>query len=571
MHVLGLSALNHDPSAAIIHERGVAGAIEEGKLARVRSFSGIPRAAIQFCLERAGAAWGNLDLIAIATRPYSAFLRKASLRARLAPVAPVTSAYYLNKALGELGVELNNFRILRELAGAPPRRVAAFDHHACHAASAFYGSPFDSALIVTLDENGDGQAGSVSIGEGTRIREISRLPYPHSLGLVFAQFSRLLGFRKHGEEHKTQWLSLSGEPVFAEFFTGMLRRKAGAPPRLSYRCFRRDFAGGLSFTPEFYRRVGISGPDSGAVTGALRANLAASLQQASATVVAEWLESLRKETGAKRLCLAGGLFLNPLLAAAVEQRAQFDSIFIQPAAGNEGTSIGAAWLGWHQTLKHPRTAPMTVPFWGPEYSNEDIKNVLDNCKATYRWCDSADQKIEEAMRLLRAGKIIGWYQGAAEFGPRALGHRSLLASPWAPYAKENLNDYVKHRESFRPFALAVPAEDAATYFQVSPNARFLSTMAVANARGLAALHDLPNGFLLRDNRVRLQTVAQTDDPLFWKLLKRSGENSPAPFLVNTSFNLFGEPLVITPRDAVRSYFCSGTDALFAGSFFLSKG
>ncbi|HTV60842.1 MAG TPA: carbamoyltransferase C-terminal domain-containing protein [Verrucomicrobiae bacterium] len=571
MHVLGLSALNHDPSAAIVNEHGLAGGIEEGKLVRVRSFSGIPRAAIQFCLERAGTGWGKLDLIAIASRPYRAFVRKASLRGRLAPIAPVTSAYYLNKALGELGVELNNLRILREMAGAPAGRVAAFDHHACHAASAFYGSAFDSALIVTLDESGDGQAGSVSIGEGTRIREIVRLPYPHSLGLVFAQFSRLLGFRKHGEEHKTQWLSLSGEPAFAELLTGMLRRKPGEPPRLSYRYFQRDFAGGLSFTPEFYRRIGISGPDSEALSDGLRANLAASLQQACAAVVAEWVESLRQETGAKHLCLAGGVFLNPLLAASIERQTQFEEIFIQPAAGNEGTSLGAAWLAWHGTLKQPRTDPMHMPFWGPKFSNEEIKNVLDNCKATYRWCDSADQKVEEAMRLLRAGKIIGWYQGAAEFGPRALGHRSLLASPWAPYAKENLNDYVKHRESFRPFALAVPAEDAATYFQVSANARFLSTMAVANPRGRAALENLPNGFLLRNNQVRLQTVAQKDDPLFWKLLKRSGENSPAPFLVNTSFNLFGEPLVITPRDAVRSYFCSGADALFAGSFFLSKG
>lgn len=570
MHVLGLSALGHDPSAAIIGERGVLGAIEEGKLTRSRTFSGIPRSAIEFCVQRSGASIHNVDLIAVATLPTQAFRRKAMLRARLAPLAPVTSAYYFNKSLGELGVELNNFRIVREFVGSPAGRVVGFDHHRCHAASAFYASAHDSALIVTLDEQGDGRAGSVSIGEGTQIRETAAVAYPNSLGLAFAQFSRLLGFRKHGDEHKTQWLSLAGEPTFADWFIGMLRREAGGPPRLSTKYFRKDFAGGTSFTSEFYKKIGIDGPESAQLTDSLRANIAASLQQACAVVLTEWLEQLRKQMGKKNLCLAGGVFLNPLLVAAIERGTGFRNVFVQPAAGNEGTSLGAAWLAWHEKLKQPRVAPMAAPFWGPDFSNEEIKNVLDNCKASYKWCDSAEQKTEAALQLLGMGKIIGWCQGAAEFGPRALGHRSLLASPWAEYVKENLNDFVKHRESFRPFALAIPEEDAGKYFEVSSNARFLSTMAKANAKGRETLGSLPPGFLLPGDLVRLQVVKQSDDPLFWKLLKRSGENAPGPLLVNTSFNLFGEPLVITPRDAVRSYFCSGTDALFAGSFFLRK-
>jgi carbamoyltransferase len=570
MHVLGLSALGHDPSAAIVDDQGVLGAIEEGKLVRSRTFSGIPRAAIEFCLERAHTTLDKVERIAIANRPAQTFRRKAFLRARLAPIAPKTSAYYLNKAFGELGAELNNFRILRDMAGRPASRVMGFDHHACHAASSFFASPYDSALIVTLDEQGDGQAGSVFVGEGTRIRKIFRLAYPHSLGALFAQFSKLLGFRKHGDEHKTQWLNLSGEPVFAEWFTEMLRRGPGEPPRFRSKYLRRDLAGELSFTEAFYERMGLAGPGSAKWNDALRANIAASAQEACARVVTQWLSKLQKETGSKKLCLAGGVFLNPLLVAAVEKAGDFDAVFAQPAAGNEGTSLGAAWLAWHGILKRPRGEAMAAPFWGPEFSNEEIKNVLDNCKASYGWCDSIEQRVEAAWQLLAAGKIIGWYQGRAEFGPRALGHRSLLASPWAPYVKENLNDYVKHRESFRPFALAVPAEDAATYFDVSKNARFLSTMAVSKERGRQILGELPSGFLLRGNQVRLQVVEKTDDPILWRLLKRSGENAPAPLLVNTSFNLFGEPLVITPRDAVRSYFCSGMDALFAGSFILRK-
>jgi carbamoyltransferase len=205
-------------------------------------------------------------------------------------------------------------------------------------------------------------------------------------------------------------------------------------------------------------------------------------------------------------------------------------------------------------------------YWGPAYSNQDIKLVLENCKARFRWHDSDEPEIAETIRLLEAGKIVAWYRGAAEFGPRALGNRSLLASPWAEYVRENLNEYIKHREAYRPFALAVPAEDAERYFEASEASRFMATLVRAKpeARGLL------EGFLLPGDRVRLHVVERAANPELWQLLRRFGERAPAPILVNTSFNLFGEPLVISPRDAVRSYFCSGTDALVIGSFSLTK-
>jgi carbamoyltransferase len=239
---------------------------------------------------------------------------------------------------------------------------------------------------------------------------------------------------------------------------------------------------------------------------------------------------------------------------------------VQPAAGNEGTALGAAWLALHQVQKEPRTAPLGRLDYGPSYSNAEIKLVLDNCKICYHLTELQDRKIEETLKLLQAGKIVAWFQGAAEFGPRALGHRSLFASPWAPYVKENLNEYVKHREPYRAFGLCVREEDCSRYFDCSGPSRFMATMAVAQP----ACHKMLDGFVLPGNLVRLQVVAQSTNPLLWKLLQRFGENSPAPLLINTSFNLFGEPLVITPRDAVRSYFCSGTDALIAGDFVLSK-
>ena len=461
MYILGISAMEHDPAAALVGEHGVIAAMEEGKLARMRSFEGIPRAAIQFCLHQAGIGWAQVHRIAIASRPAQGWSRQTLLRARLAPLAPISSSYFVNKAFGQLGTELNNFRILRDMAGPPRGRILPADHHLCHAASAYYASDFDRALILSLDENGGGRSGMAAIGEGRNIREIASLAFPHSLAWVFSQVTQLIGFRRRSDEHKTQWLSLAGDPVFASLFLEILRGSPQGPPHLDAKYFRRGYSGELSFSANFYRRLGISGipgPDS-QMGDPLRANLAASIQNACATIVSDWLETLRRKTGESNLALAGGLFLNPLLVAAIEKNTGFDEIFVQPAAGNEGTALGAAWLAWHNAPKRPRLPAMAHVHCGPAYSNEEIKSVLDNCKAAYRWCDSEDRIIEETLRLLEGGKIVAWFQGRAEFGPRALGHRSLLASPWAPYVKENLNDYVKHRESFRPFALSVPAGD----------------------------------------------------------------------------------------------------------------
>jgi carbamoyltransferase len=260
------------------------------------------------------------------------------------------------------------------------------------------------------------------------------------------------------------------------------------------------------------------------------------------------------------------LFLNPVVVSHVEKNTGFDHVFVQPAAGNEGTSLGAAWYVHHHVQGSPRQNAVSKMDWGPSYSNQEIKQVLENCKARIRFHVSDEQRLEETIQLLAAGKIVGWFHGAAEFGPRALGNRSLLASPWAPYVKENLNEYVKHREAFRPFAISVMAERAADYFEYTDSARFMSTLGKAKPEAARLL----DGFLLPGGRVRLHVVERAVNPLLWRLLERFGQLASAPMLVNTSFNLFGEPLVVSPRDAVRSYFCSGVDALIIGSFSLTK-
>lgn len=575
VNILGLSGLAHDSAAALLSDTGILAAIEESKLVRQRTAAGIPREAIRFCLERAGTGWSGVECVAVASRPVRTWMRQAWMRAKLTPFAPVPSGYYQTKALGELGRELNNGRLLEMLGESSRLKVLNIEHHLCHAASAFYASDADRALVLTLDEQGDGRSGSIAVGEGSRLRLLESIPFPHSPAWIFSQITDLIGFTPHSDEHKTQWLGLEGEPVFEALFLELLRRAPGKLPRLATRYFNAGLAGHIAFSPKFYRAVGVdpaigkaaeTGSPRPPIPGPLRKQLAASVQQACCALAAELAEKYRKQTGAKSLCLAGGLFLNPVVVSHVERNTGFDRVFVQPAAGNEGTALGAAWYVRHQIQKKPRLAPVEKLNWGPGYSNQDIKAVLDNCKARYRFHVADEQRLEETIQLLAAGKIVGWFHGEAEFGPRALGNRSLLASPWADYVKENLNEFIKHRESFRPFAISVPAERAAQYFDYSPSARFMATLGTAKPDAGRLLES----FLLPGGRVRLHVVERSANPLLCRLLERFGQFAPAPMLVNTSFNLFGEPLVVSPRDAVRSYFCSGVDALVIGSFSLAK-
>jgi carbamoyltransferase len=566
MYVLGLSALEHDSSAALVSEQGIVAAMEESKLLRVAASGGIPHAAIRFCLDRAGIEWRDLDAVAVASRPLHAWAREAWLRARRSPFAPVAGAYFLTKAFGELGRELNNFRALKVMDGSSRARILNLEHHLCHAASAFYASPFDRAVILTLDEQGDGWSSVAALGEGTRIRILRSCSFPDSVGWLYSQVTALLGFQPRREEHKTQWLSLEGEPAFEKVFEDILGRPSRGLPRLDLSYFKPSLVGATAFSDKFFRRLGFESEDRFQLTDALRRQLAASLQQACARVLVACAEDLCRETGVQNVCLAGGVFLNALLVTALEKSVGLNQVFAQPAAGNTGCALGSAWLTWHQVLGKPRLDPMSTLHWGPRYSTDEIKYVLDNCKARYRWFDTEAQRIEATRQALEQGEIVAWHQGAVEFGPRALGNRSILASPWTPYIKENLNHYVKHREPFRPFAIAVPEEDCSRYFECSRLVRFMATLGWVRPE----TRDLVKDFVLPGDQIRLYAVDRKTNPLLWQLLKEWGKRSPAPFLVNTSFNLFGEPLVVTPRDAVRSFFCSGIDALLIGGFFLSK-
>jgi carbamoyltransferase len=538
-------------------------AIEEAKLARSQS-RGLPEAAIKFCLDAVKLAWHDLDAVAVATRPVHGWARRSWGVASTSPFAPVAGAYYEANELGGLARDLSNFRILRHKNGTAPSRFLSFEHHLCHGASAFYLSPFDRALILTLDEDGDGRTGMLAVGEGEKIRVLKTVSFPHSLGWIYSQITDLLGFVPQKEEHKTQWLSMEGEPAFKQVFLNVLRGSSGLLPCLDSSYIHHGVTGRFALSGKFYRQVSVS-EGGGALTDDHRRALASSLQHACTEIVADLLDHYRKREGIHQVCLGGGLFQNVLLVSDLEKRLGNGQIFVPPAPGNAGCALGAALLA-ERPENRRRCELEAGNYWGPGFASQNIKDVLDNSKARYSIQNTSERKCDSSIQLLRAGKIVGWFQGRTEFGPRALGNRSLLASPWAPYVKENLNDFVKHREWFRPFAISVPEEDCSRYFESSQLCASMNSLATVRA-GVDAI---PRDFCLPGNRIRLHRVERKSNPLFWSLLKRFGEQAPAPMLLNTSFNLAGEPLVARPQDALRSYFCSGIDALVIENFLLSK-
>ena len=541
MHILGISTLGRSSAVALIDEGSVLFAIEEEKLSRQES-SDIPRLALERCLRENHMKLADCRAIALAERPAShAHSRRSSVR-------PARSA--------------SQQQLLNLLRGGP--RPSHFDHHHCHAASAYYTSGFDRALILSLDEGANSQSGMIFLGAGDEIHALQTLKFPDSFGWFYSRVTELAGLRPHKDEHKLQWLSKDGQPEYLSVFRKLFTWKASGLPALNRRYFESGPDRRGIFAPQWYRELGWSSRGH-APNAVARANLARSAQDYLEELVIQLTANFKEPAETDSLCLAGGVFLNVLLVRALETRSAFDHVYVQPVSGNAGTALGATYLSRKKIQGHSGRAPLTSLALGMHADSQEMKAVLDNCKISYRYLSGEDQTVEEAVSLLLRDKIVAWCQGRTEFGHRALGNRSLLASPFSEYVVENVNQFIKHREGFHPFALSVPAERAADYFDASPNCRFMASLATL-ARPVAGLER----FAFHGNAVRVHTVERSANPLFWKLLHKFGESAPAPILVNTSFNLFGEPLVTDPRGAVRSFYCAGVDALALGPFLLVK-
>ncbi len=397
---------------------------------------------------------------------------------------------------------------------------------------------------------------------GARQQAISVLEqeqyYPDSLGDLYRRVTELLGFDPDADAHKIQWLSTSGDDALAPLFLEILGQKDGEWPRIDRGFFDADRLGRGGFSARFYQRLGL--PDEAPIPAEMSAGVAAGLQRAVEKTVLDMAGTGRN------LCLGGGLALNALLVSKIECSSSWEKVFVQPAAGNAGTALGAVFYAWHHFYQQTARSGMGNFCLGPGFEAEDIKRVLENCKLRFRYLLTSEELIDTAVRVISDSKIVAWMQGRMEFGPRALGNRSILASPLDPYSTENLNIYIKHRERFRKFAASVPAEAAAEYFEVGPNARFLATVGRVRPAHRARFE----AAILGRDLVRVHTVSKEDNPLYWNLLHAAGKATGLPVLYNTSFNLFGDPLVCTPRDAVRSFYSSGIDAMFVGNFLLEK-
>ncbi len=541
MHILGISTLGRSSAVALIDEHSVLFAIEEEKLSR-QDVPDIPRLALERCLHENHLKLSDCRAIALAERtPVAAGANRRSKR-------PVRTT--LQQQLFDL------------LRGGP--RPAHFDHHLCHAASAYYTSGFDRALILSLDEGANSLSGMVALGDGDEIRTLERLKFPDSFGWFYSRVTELAGLRPHKEEHKIQWLSKDGLPEYLPVFRKLFNWKANGLPALNRRYFEAGPDHRGIFAPRFYRELGLSSRGN-PPNPVVRANLARSAQDYLEELVLQLAANLRERTGTHSMCVAGGVFLNVFLMRALETRSAFPHVYVQPVSGNAGTALGAAYLSRKKVKGYSGRAPLTTLALGMQATAQEMKAVLDNCKITYRYLSGEEQTVEEAVSLLLRDKIVAWCQGRTEFGHRALGNRSLLASPFSEYVLENVNQFIKHREGFHPFALSVPADRAADYFDVSQNCQFMASLGTLK-RPVAGLER----FAFHGNAVRVHMVEKNDNPLFWKLLYKFGESAPAPILVNTSFNLFGEPLVTDPRGAVRSFYCAGVDALALGPFLLVK-
>jgi carbamoyltransferase len=527
MVILGLGGLLSNAACAILKNGQIQAAVEENKLIRASGRPGIlPESAAEQCLRLAKSSASEVDCVAV-VRPF-ARTRESDFHLALR----------------------NEF---------PNAEVVVVEHHQAHAASAFFASPYEDATVLTLDHAGDFRCGARWRGQGSQLHVEREWYYPDSLGRLYGAVTELLGFHAGADEHKVQWLSTSGDDRFRAVFREMVSDAA----RLDASFFdgHRSSPGG--FSSKFFAKLGLK--EERQIPPSLAPAVARGLQ----TVIEETVAGLAGS--GENLCLAGGLFYNALLVDYLERSGTWKNVFVQPAAGNAGTALGAVYHVWHQVRRNRRGSGDGSLLLGPSYGPDEIKQVLENCKLPFRYHRSTDEMLAGAVRLLDEHKIVAWMQGRMEFGPRALGNRSILASPLDPFSTENLNVYIKRREPFRKFAASVPVELAGEYFDTRPNARHLAT--VGRVRS-AHRKTFESAILGQDaagqDIVRVHTVAEVDNPLYHRLLLEAGKATGLPVLYNTSFNLFGDPLVSTPRDAVRSFYSSGIDAMFVGNFLLEK-
>ncbi|SIO31049.1 carbamoyltransferase [Singulisphaera sp. GP187] len=565
--ILGLSAFYHDSAAVVVVDGRIVAAAQEERFSRKKHDAGFPAGAVAYCLGEAGLTPADLDWVGFYDKPLLKFERLLETYIAYAPrgfrsfrrAMPVwlRTKLFLPKAMA------------RGLGGYHRRFVFA-EHHESHAASAFFPSPFEEAAILTVDGVGEWTTASFGMGQGHRIGLTHQLRFPHSLGLLYSALTYYTGFRVNSGEHKVMGLAPYGRPVYADLILKhLLDLKDDGSFRMDMSYF--NYTHGLTMTSAKFHRL-FGGPPrrpESPVTPR-EMDLAASLQAVTEEILLRMARHVHKATGAKQLCLAGGVALNCVANGRILREGPFEEIWIQPAAGDAGGALGIALFIEHQLLGHPRTPQPTDSqqgsLLGPAFSDATIERFLQEQGAEYTRYGSDEELCQAVAEALAGGQVVGWFQGRMEFGPRSLGARSLLGDPRNPEMQAVMNLKVKFRESFRPFGPAVLRDRAADLFDMRPEDEspyMLLTFAARPETELPAVTHV-------DRSARIQTVDPERNPLFHQLLRAFATQTSCPALINTSFNVRGEPVVCTPADAYRGFVATHIDLLALGRCVVRK-
>jgi len=586
MNILGISAYYHDSAACLVRSGEIVSAAQEERFTRLKHDARFPAAAIDYCLQAGGVDSGEIDYVVFYEKPFRKFERLLATYLSYAPQG-------LSQALVSLPLWIKEKiwikeAIRRRLPDSGP--ILFCEHHRAHAASAFFPSPFTEAAYLTIDGVGEFATTSFGTGSANRLTSLGELSFPHSLGLLYAAFTAYCGFRINADEYKLMGLAPYGAPRYRqEILEHLIDLREDGSFRLNMDFF--SYTTSLRSTNARFEAL-FGGPprDPLAPISKREMDLARSIQDVTEEVFLRMARHVHHETGHKALCLAGGVTLNCVANGRLEREGPFERLWIQPAAGDAGAAIGAALWGWHQFLEQPRSTPeqadaMQGAYLGPSFDEQQIELALKERGADYHRLEE-QQLLERSATLLDEGKVIGWFQGRMEFGPRALGNRSILADPRPAGMQSLVNRKIKFREDFRPFAPAIREERVADYFTLEQPSPYMLLVAPVHPgrlrtlsgkeqalRGLARL-GVPRSEIPAvthvDNSARVQTVNKTSAPLFYRLLEAFEQRSGLPLLLNTSFNVSEEPIVCTPEQAYRCFMTSDLDALAIGPFLLEK-
>jgi len=591
MRILGISAFYHDSAAAMIVDGRIVAAAQEERFTRIKHDASFPARAIAYCLDQAGCTLRDIDYVAFYEKPFLKFERLLETYLALAPAGYRSFAMSMPIWIKEkLFQKRMLIEMLSEIAGNafPETKLLFSEHHLSHAASAFYASPFQSAAILTADGVGEWTTTSLGLGSGSELHIHKEIHFPHSLGLLYSAFTYYLGFRVNSGEYKVMGLAPYGRPRYtSQILENLIDLKEDGSFRLQMRYF--DYCGGFTMTNRHFDALFGAPPRSPDEPMDERVvDLAASIQAVCEEVMLRLARHAAKETGERKLCLAGGVALNCVANGKLLRSGLFDDIWIQPAAGDAGGAVGAALAAYYGFLGQDRPAPkgdgMDGAYLGPSFPQEVIETRLAAKGARFVTLPQ-NELIDRTTALLAGGGAIGWFQGRMEFGPRALGARSILGDPRQPDMQSRLNLKIKFREDFRPFAPAILAEDAAEYFQLDrPSPYMMLVCYVAEHRRKQPVHgdDRPVMERVRDVRselpavthldysARVQTVDGQYNPRFHALLAAFKARTGCPVLVNTSFNVRGEPIVCTPEEAFDGFMATDLDALVIGDCLLLK-